>query len=190
MKDNLKNRFRDESPEDIDSLEGHEHRFETKLMFANKNNKKKNGKSFYYLVAAACIMGIILSITLFQTTKENNIAEEIIQEKKNEQFVLADISFEAAYQEKYFIQEIENISIIKSDDPSLKPIFEKLNQLEDQHKNIENQLVGNIYNENLVNALINNYKLRLEVLEKLQKILEFKNKSKDDSHEKSEYIKS
>ena len=63
-----------------------------------------------------------------------------------------------------------------------------LKTLEEHHIFIQKQLAKNIYNENLINALLNNYKLRLEVLEKLQKIIHFKNKLKDNSYEKNNKI--
>lgn len=183
MKDNLKNRFQEENF-DLEPLEGHEHRFETKLLFANKAEKKSKNSTFYYLVVAACFLGLIITVALYQTQKEIKVAEEIKVDQQNE-FRLADVSFEAASKEQYFKKAIEKHANYTTDDPTLKPLLNKLSQLEKDHQLLESKLAENIRNENLINALLNNYKLRLEVLEKLQKIIQFKNKSKDTSHEKN-----
>jgi len=187
MKDNLKNRFQEENF-DLEPLEGHEHRFETKLMFAEKAKKKNRRPTFYYLLAAACFLGVIITVVLLQTQKEIEIAEEIQVEKQNE-LRLADFSYGAATKEKYYKNEIEKRQDYNTDDPSLQPLLERLNRLEKEHQSLEKRLADNIRNENLINAVLNNYKLRLEVLEKLQKIIRFKNKTKDNSHEKNSNTK-
>ncbi len=185
MKDNLRNRFKEENF-DLEPFEGHEHRFETKLMFAQKSSKQKTKKSsWFYLLAAACFLGVIVAVALYHTRKEIKIVKNIKDEKREDQFRLADISLEAAYKEKYFKKEIKKRENFNTSDPIIKPLIRQLNQLEKDHEMLENKLRNNINNEHLIDALLNNYKIRLEVLEKLQKIIHFKNKTKDISHEKN-----
>lgn len=181
MKDNLKNRFNEE---DFDSnpLEGHEERFKTKLLIVDKTNEGNTKTNYIFFVAAAAVLAILLSVVFFQTDKQNQLAEEIHEEKLE----LADFSFEASEKEKYFKKEISSRKEeFSSTDGDLKPLLEQLNVLENSYEILEQKLIKNFNNENLISALLNNYKLRLELLEKIQKIIQFKNKIKDNSHEKN-----
>ena len=184
MEDKLRNRFAQSNLESMESdpLEGHLDRFETKLLRGGQEKKTRiiNLRMMMAAVVAACFIGFVI----FWVVKSSNELEEI-QLAVNEPMDISDYSEAAGKQKEFFEELIETKKAeLDFDDPDTKELIEALHKLEQEHEVLQNKLNQNFHNEHLINAVIDNYKLRLEILEKIQKIIQFKNKVKNQSDEK------
>ncbi len=181
MEDRLKNKFEANNLPDFDNQEpltGHEARFETKLLFANhKQNKEKKPRSLWpYLLLAACFLGVIFTLVSINMKKENEFAQKIS---------LADVSPSMANMESYFTKEIGlSKSEIDMNDPELSTYIDKFIALELEYSNLLDALNKNTRNEKVISAMINNYKLRLKILESIKRHIDIKNTIKSKSNEK------
>ena len=184
MEDKLRNKFQEFDLERLESdpLEGHFDRFETKLLRKEKEKKTKvvNMRMIFSAIVAACFIGFVV-FWVVKSSNELDNTQQMLAESRD----ISDYSEEAGQQKEFFEQLIESKKAnIDISDPDLQQMVQALNGLEKEHEVLQNKLNQNFHNEHLINAIIENYKLRLELLEKIQKFIQFKNKIKNQSDEK------
>lgn len=131
-----------------------------------KANKKVSFFSYKWNVAASivCIMtvGVLGYFVGQNNTKDNAIAKT---EKVNEaQYPLSQVSTEIAEVEKYYITQI-NAKIKESKTLKINPEnFSELEILKSEFEELKKEMNNNIDKELIIEAMIDNYKLRLSIL--------------------------
>ncbi|MCB0761126.1 MAG: hypothetical protein KDC12_06340 [Flavobacteriales bacterium] len=160
-----------------DPLPGHMSRFETRLL-ANQSKKKRNVIPMWaYAVAAACVCIGILSITWFQLKADQH------QFASHRQ--MSEVSPEMNRMESWFVKAIaERKGSLDMNDPSIAQGMRQLERLEQEYQILSEKLASNFGNEKILDAMIKNYRLRLEILENIQKHIEYKNKIKTKQNAK------
>lgn len=171
MKDSLKKKFEDnrgQFPFEETPLTGHENRFETKLLFKSSANKQKRKIPVWsYGAVAACILALVVWVVNSEIQDTRMAAQQIS---------LSEYSYEMGEMETYFTNEIESrLSDVDVSDVEIQGYLGKLEDLKTEYVSLEQALARNYGNERVINAMIDNYKLRLLVLEKLKKYIEYKN---------------
>ena len=99
-----------------------------------------------------------------------------------------DVSNELAEAEFFFTEQVnlkkkEVLAYSSSDNVATKQIMLELEKLELQYIDLKEELAINNNNEQVINAMIENYRMRLTVLEKLLQQLKKSNKIKQKHHE-------
>lgn len=158
--------------------EGHQSRFSDRLE-AEFGEKKSNNmfRRWYYLAAAVVIMlglGFLTKTMFFQNEIPN---EEIVETKS-----LEDVSPELKKVEDYYLASINSeLSNIKYT-PETKELFDgyisRLGELGTEYERLSEEIVNEGPTESTVTALIDNLKLRLQLLNRLkEKIMEINTES-------------
>lgn len=156
---------------------GHEVRFLKKL--DEELSVKPNKSIFTFLnIAASVILLIGFSFGAYQfmgSTKEEPPVETVTRKS------LGDISPQFKKVEDYYLANI-NLELSKMKvTPESKELFdgylERLNELNKEYKRLEEELTQSGPNEQTVNALIDNLKLRLNLLYRLKEKLSELNES-------------
>lgn len=183
MTDDLKNKI-DADFHNIqmeEPLEGHQERFRTKLMAQKEEKKRGRIVPLWLLItAAACFCGAMITITW---TSINEDRETFAQQRQ-----LSDVSPKMNHIESWFTAEIENRKReLDLKDPILTQGLAEMNLLENEYARLSLKLNENFGNEKVVSAMINNYKLRLQILEVVKKHLNFKNRTKNNQNDKNGY---
>jgi len=163
---------------------GHEARFLNKLdtAFPIKSNKSK----FTFLnVAASVVLLIGFSFGAYQfiNSEAEILPTETIVERKS----LGDISPQFKKVEDYYLANI-NLELSKMKvTPESKELFdgylEKLDELNKEYLRLEEELAQSGPNEQTINALIDNLKLRLNLLYRLKEKLSELNESNNKLEE-------
>ncbi len=110
-------------------------------------------------IAAALLVGVsLVAIALQYTNKPNTQAGEV---------ALGEISNELAETSEYYASQIETkIEFIKTSRSEVDPaIWEDLELLDQAFIELKDDLRDNADNEEVVNAMIQNYRIKLEILE-------------------------
>ena len=189
MKDKLKQRFENNGP-DLESTppEGHRNRFEQRL--EEEENLNPKGVQFHISykllrrVAVAAILVIAVTFTWL-------INDSKVETPVNEGMSLAAISDKYHDVETFYRREVNNrlILIENSNSDMEKSIYReaiaKLTKLENSYKLLEKDLGSNPDNLRVINAMIQNYQLRIKVLETLYKKLEINQTLKINEDEKA-----
>lgn len=170
----------------IEPLDGHAERFETKLLVSNQKVIKirRNRKVIWSLIAAASLVGFLVLFVFQQTIQPSTYAED--ESTKRNTLMLADYSLEAGQKQKYFEERLneKKNSLDVDSDPKLKELVLTLNRLEGEYQVLQSKLSENFHNEHLINAVLVNYQLRLEVLERIQKFIQVNNRIKTQKDDK------
>lgn len=162
-----------------ETIEGHEKRFEKKLLVASKQKEKQLIKKRFIAVAAVIIALITLGIGI---TPSIEFLEEAPGENTLAEVSLGDVSEEMKSVELYYLQSIKeekkelNQQIGKSNASDFKEMLDELEELEKDYLALKKALAQNNNNERIISSMIQNYKLRVQLLEDLQKMMETKNK--------------
>lgn len=172
--------------------EGHEGRFEARLQAAQevgdqKFPKKEKGKpSFFWLkIAAAIIACVAVGYMYFSnndtTTQELQLVEETNQEDAQEpQITIGDLSPELKKAEEFYTASIQMQLASLEKNPKNKDLIDgykkRIAELDKEYQRLNLELNEVGPTEATINALIDNLKLRLELLFKLKnKLKELKN---------------
>ena len=162
-----------------ETIEGHEKKFEKKLLAASKQKEKQLIKKRFIAVAAVIIALITLGIGI---TPSIELLEEAPGENTLAEVSLGDVSEEMKSVELYYLQSIKeekkelNQQIEKSNASDFKEMLDELEELEKDYSALKKALAQNNNNERIISSMIQNYKLRVQLLEDLQKMMETKNK--------------
>lgn len=139
---------------------------ESRLIQAEqKENKKVISFSWVWKATAACVSALVIAFFLYPT--EENGVEYVADSELTE--------VENYYQDKINVK-VSQISAIEKDED----IFKDLKVLDQAFVELKEDLKDNADNEEVINAMIATYKVKLEVLERILEELEEK-KSKVDA---------
>ena len=179
---------------DSEPLDGHFERFQAKLN--NQNKKRKFNLSIVWKVAAAVVF-VLLAVNqaniYFSHDKQNeNLATN------NSGFSLASVSPEYKEVEFYYTNAI-NVGLnqwnnLKTDgfisETEQEMMNNELVEFEVRFKNLQTDLAANPNDERVINAMLEYYQSKLEIINmivnKLQEVKQEKNKSHEMSLDKSE----
>lgn len=183
MTDDLKNKIEADfqNIQMEEPLEGHRERFQTKLMAQKAQKKRGRVVPLWLLVAAAaCFCGALITITW---TSINEDRQTFAQQRQ-----LSDVSPEMNHIESWFTAEIElRKGELNLNDPVLAQGLKEMTILENEYEQLSLKLNENFGNEQIVSAMIKNYKLRLQILESIKKHINFKNRTKTKQDDKNGY---
>ncbi len=191
MARDIRELFKDDQVNHITMPENHQIRFLEKLDKALPEKKKSK---FYWLqIAASAVVFLSLSIggyNYFQS-KEKPV-EEVVATKTVETKTLGDISPGLKKVEDYYLASINlELSKVKYT-PETKDVFDgyllQLNELDKEYKRLSLELTESGPSELTVNALIDNLKLRLNLLYRLRAQLKELNTSETTDEEVSQSI--
>ena len=179
---------------DSEPLDGHFERFQAKLN--NQNKKRKFNLSIVWKVAAAVVF-VLLAVNqaniYFSHDKQNeNLATN------NSGFSLASVSPEYKEVEFYYTNAISvglnQWNNLKTDgfisETEQEMMNTELAEFEARFKNLQTDLAANPNDERVINAMLEYYQSKLEIINmivnKLQEVKQEKNKSHEMSLDKSE----
>jgi mannitol-specific phosphotransferase system IIBC component len=166
----LKKALKDAADADShDPVPGHEERFEMRLLHQRDNRKMRRIPKWPVLaIAAACVAGFIVSIVVMEVRKTNEHAEQLR---------LSDVSGEMALTEAYYNDRLQSeMKGLNTSDRNIRKFMDDAKKLEEEYKMLEATLAKNVHDERIAQAMVNNYKFRLKLMEQLQKYIEIQNK--------------
>ena len=179
----MKSRFEEElekvlgsSESTSEPLPGHEERFEMRLLRQKEEHKLRRMPRWPWIaLAAACIAGAIVTISIREIGKSNEVAESM---------KLSEVSPDMAEVEQFYNQRIQvDFSALNQGDARIKRFMDDMKKLEEEYASLEKELARNYSNERVVKAMITNYQCRLRIMEHLQKYIEIQNELSTSNHE-------
>jgi len=169
---------------------GHETRFLDKLE-AHMPNKKPVTRRWLWLrsVAAAVLILVLAGAGFFiwQENSANKTPLEVLAEKEIEQeatpkFTLSNISPDLKKVETYFTTainvELANLEVAEKDQEMADAYLAKLRELGKEYDNLNDELNTLGVNDMTISALIDNLKMRLQLLHRLKQHLNQSKKRK------------
>jgi len=173
MKREIKDLLQNYQNEKVALSEHHEAAFITKLQRA-LHPQKKNKKRYQWISIAASV-AILISVGVSIYTSKNKInpinTEKMIDIRERK-ITLGNVSPELHTIESYYTNSInEELSELEMTDENkdlLEGYLAKIEELTSEYKSLTEELNTNGVNDNTVNALIDNLKLRLQLLQQLQ----------------------
>jgi len=187
MKDKLKQRFENHDLE-LTPPKGHRNRFEQRLK--EEENLNPKGVQFhisYKLMQRVAVAALIVIAATFTWVVNDSKVKTPVSEGMS----LAAISDKYHDVETFYQREVNNrLNLIDNSDNDLeKSIYReaisKLTKLENSYKILEKDLASNPDNLRIINSMIQNYQLRIKVLETLYKKLEINQTLKINEDEKA-----
>ena len=155
--------------EEFDSAEpasGHEARFLERLE-GLEAEKKRNSGILFWRIAAAIILLLVLAVS--SLIPHFNSPDDVHYRATT----LGDVSDEMADVELYYqsrlAEEYNKIDQLSVTDPLVKSYLDELDTLNEDYKKLESTLYENGSHKKVVLAMIENFRLRLNLMEKLEK---------------------
>lgn len=186
MAQDIKKLFKDEQNMTNQKMpKGHEARFLEKLdeQLPEKNPRPTFGFNFLN-IAASIVLLFGLGYFGYQSLGnevETDPTEEVVDANKK---TIGDVSPELQKIEEYYLASINSELAKLKYSPETKELFDgyikRLDELSKEYKRISNELIENGPTEETVNALIENLKMRLSLLQRLKEKL---NEFNEDSFE-------
>lgn len=186
MKDRLED-FIEQNKDEFDIYEPGEQVWEK--IETNKNSKKKRKISVSAIIwrAAAVITIFVISYFVHDFISVNNGNES----DNLNQTIVADceIPDEVIETESYYISQVnmrlEELNNFSIEDPEIrKEVEADLNELDNIYLDLKNDLCEDVANEEVIEAMIQNYRIKLQILEDiLFKLNEIKNQKNNNNHE-------
>jgi hypothetical protein len=150
---------------DVDMVEGHQDRFKAKMKQRNRSH------IFRVALSAAASVVLILSLTaglgLFYNQEQFPELANFIFGDSNKQSLLKEMDsyYNSQLLRKY--RAIEQMAV--NSDPSVKPdVMKMLAELELERRQLESELKQNPRKEYIVDAMVQNYQLRMDALQRIQ----------------------
>jgi len=151
--------------DEVDLPLGHEGRFEMRL--ERRNNESKDRIRFWR-VAAAIIVLVVAGGTLL-LPRLNSPADV-----QYGSMALGEVSGEMADIERYYAsklsEEYQKLGDLSQSNEQVKRLFDELEVLNLEYSELEKQLYRSGTNDRVILAMIENFRLRLSIVEKLEKI--------------------
>lgn len=155
--------------EEFDSpepAEGHEARFLERLN-ALEADKKRNSGMLFWRIAAAIILLVVLAVS--SLIPRFNEPDDVHYRA----MTLGDVSDEMAEVELYYqsrlSEEYNKIDKLSDSDPLVRSYLDELDTLNEDYKKLEVTLYESGSHQKVVLAMIENFRLRLDLMEKLEK---------------------
>lgn len=142
-------------------------------------------KALAYGVAAVVVVALGLFFIMNEHQVANEMADQPIDEMATDRngYSLSDISPELAEVEGYYVtrvnQKMERLGTLEIE-PEL---LEELELLDLEFNQLKEEMGGSVNNEQIIAAMIDNYRLKLEILEAL--LLEFDDTVKEENDEEA-----
>lgn len=165
--------------------EGHFERMQQKLAFANETRKGRTINMSAWLAAASVLvlLGLAIGYTYLvpeSTANHQATAQDSISTNKalpTEKTEYADVELYYNIQINQKLRSLE--SNLQQDSTSLEELIAALDGLEQQYQQLKKEIQMGVSNEQITKRMIQNYQLRLELLNRvsgqLQKNLKTKN---------------
>lgn len=154
-----KERFGEDEPTD-----GHLDRFLRKL--DKEEEIRKSPVITFWRVAAAVIILVTLSVSVL--LPRFNGPDDVQYGSMS----LSDVSDDLAEVEMYYQSKLESeyeeLNALSKSDPEVKSYLDELENLNNLYGELEGQLYASGSHEKVVIAMIENFRLRLEIIEKLE----------------------
>ncbi|MEM7086382.1 MAG: hypothetical protein AAF489_09380 [Bacteroidota bacterium] len=177
MGQDIRNMLKDQKPEQPSLRDGHEMRFAKRLeqSFPKKNKKPS---LLWLKIAAAVILFLGLGYITYLNFNDEETADPILVESDGvenaleKQFTLGDLSPDLKKVEEFYTTGIEvQLASLSNDDDNKELIdayMKRLNELNIEYEKLNKELNEVGPTEATITALIDNLKLRLELLFKLK----------------------
>ncbi len=147
---------------------GHFERFKARQ---KKYNKKSFREDFKFVLKIAAMVVFVLSLGIF--TYNQLYTSKTPVANLNNGVSLGEVSAEYKEVEQYLksnvntkLQELKNLKCEKGDIKKAT-ILEELNRLDVTYRTLQKELRSNENDERIINAMINNYQLRVNILNKV-----------------------
>lgn len=184
MGQDIRDMLKDHTPEQPKLLKGHEARFEKKLQQAFPTGQldgqeKNNNSSFYWLKIAATVI-IFLGAGYFayqqwdgvENTESVLVDNKGVNETTTPQFTLGDLSPDLKKVEEFYTNGINvQLASLRTDNDNKELIdgyLKRIDELNKEYETLNKELNEVGPTEATISALIDNLKLRLELLFKLK----------------------
>lgn len=188
MAQDLRELMRDSREDDLTLREGHQSRFEDRLAKAlpEQEEGKNNGGStsiglnFFLKIAAVLILagGIVWFVgkeTFAQEGGEIVSTDRQENSKEDTTVQLSDISPQFKKVEDYYLAsinvELARLEITDENKELVDAFLKQLAELDAEYARLNQEITESGISEEMVNAMVENLKLRLELLSKLKKKL-------------------
>lgn len=193
MKDKLKQRF--EESTDLDKIleasppDGHRNQFEQRLK--KESDSSSNGIKLivsYRTIRRLSVAAILIIAITFTWLASDS---KVVKDSPIEGMELAAISDKYYDVESFYKREVNSrLNLFENSKSEIeKSIYQealaKLSKLETSYGQLEKELASNPDNLRVINSMIQNYQLRIKVLETLHKKLEINQTLKIDQNEKA-----
>lgn len=158
MKDRLKERVTKER-EEFDIYQVDAEALWSDIEGELDHQKRLKPWKIYLRVAAAILLVAIVSWSLYKFQTDTY----------NDGFSLADLSPELAETEIYYSQQVEEkIKMIKASKDVIDPaVLDNLAMLDTAYQELKLDLKDNVANEEVIDAMITNYRIKLQLLEQI-----------------------
>ena len=195
MGQDLRELFEEErkDSERLSMREGHEARFEERLL-RSQNSLSKTGLGSWWKIAAAAA---VLLVTFFgwKLSQKEAIPERVVPKdqlvsQENQEvdstltYTLGDISPDLQKVETFYVNQINyqlsQLPLHQDQGEVVDQYLERLAELDRAYKDLNKELFQQGPNDQLIGALIQNLQLRLELIGKLQKKLNQLKSSKNE----------
>ena len=188
MAQDLREMMRDSREDDLTLREGHQSRFEDRLAKAlpeQEDNKNSGGSTsiglnFFLKIAAVLILagGIVWFVgkNAFAKADTEIVSTDGQKGSKEDPTVqLSDISPQFKKVEDYYLAsinvEIARLEITDENKELVDAFLKQLAELDAEYARLNQEITESGISEEMVNAMVENLKLRLELLSKLKKKL-------------------
>ncbi len=192
MAQDLRKLLKDSPEEDLQLRDGHESRFKDRLAQAlpkqeesiTSSGNSGSGLNFFLKVAAVLIVaGGIVWFTVSKIgdkpSAEVVSVDEIVPLEKERTVQLSDLSPQFKKVEDYYLAsihvELARLEITDDNKELVDSFLKQLAALDAEYERLNKEITQSGISEEMVNAMVENLKLRLELLSKLkQKLKELK----------------
>ena len=150
--------------------------------------KEPNGKTRFInwrgiIWKAAVVLLIFTSAFVFSEYLHRNDSTRISQQQKNKQ--IPELAEAEAYYSAKIDERLDKLQVHLQNHPEIQNELNKdLNELDQIYKGLRNDLKDNMNNEEVVQAMIQQYRMKLEILEDILRELQ---KTKNQPDENKEY---
>lgn len=183
MSDKLKE-FISKNEAEFDQLpkSGHFERF--KALQDKANPVPKKSQKMVWMRVAAILISVLGISYLFFNLGKMQAKDELVASTgsiiENSELLEAEIFFS----EKVDTKKQEVLAFSKNSDPATQHIMAELDKLELQYIDLKEELSINSDNPQIINAMVENYRVRLSLLERLLEQLKKSNTLKQKHHVK------
>ena len=184
MAQDIRKMLKEHRPEVPKLSKGHDDRFEARLAVLSSEGKNNNHSFFWLKIAAVGILLLNLGYFGYQQLSNGNDPEvqvaDINDLKETPQFTLGDISPDLKKVEDFYLTginvQLASLQITDENKDLMDGYMSRMEELNKEYNSLNKEMNDMGPSEATVTALIDNLKLRLELLFKLKnKLKELKN---------------